>query len=164
MYSREGEREKKRKSEEKKKRKRARNSRRCRNEARPDYPVVGHGHGRLARSIEWNRGDGDDDVTGPTLSGLRTFDGILPGAVRDRARAGERGERHQRASTEPDDHRLQDAAGRQEEPGGGDAADSEVSVEATALGAATRRAQRRGDAPHGRFRGLRIVQGSYGVI
>jgi len=163
VYSREGEREKKRKSE-KKKRKSIRNSRRCRNEARPDYPVVGHGHGRLAGSIERNHGDSDDDVTGLTLSRLRTFDGVLPGAVRNRARASERGERHQRAGTESNDHRLQDAAGRQEEPGGGDAADSEVPVEATALGAATRCAQRRGDAPHGWFRGLRIVQGSSGVI
>lgn len=118
---------------------------------------MGHGHGRLAGSVERNHGDGYSDSPGLALSGLRAFDRVLPGAVRDRARSGERGERHQRAGTEPDDHRLQDAAGRQEESGGGDATDSEVLTEATTLGAAACRPQRCGDAPHGWFRGLRIV-------
>lgn len=112
-----------------------------------------HGRGRLAGPVERKR-DGADVA----LAGLRALDGILPGAVRDRARSGERGERYQRTGSQSDGHRLSHT-GRPEEPGGGDATDPEVPAEAATLGAATRRAQRRGDVPHGRLRGLRAVQG-----
>lgn len=113
---------------------------------------MGHGHGQLA---------GPDSGPNPAFPGLRALDGVLPGAVRDRAAwPGERGERHQRAGSQPDGDRLQvTAAGHQEEPGSGDATDPEVPAEATTLGTAPRRAERGVDAPHGQFRGLCIVQG-----
>lgn len=115
---------------------------------------MGHGHGQLA---------GPDGGPNPALPGLRALDGVLPGAFRDRAaRPGERGERHQRAGAQSDGDRLQvTAAGHQEGPGGGDATDPQVLAEATTLGTAARRAERRVDAPHGQFRGLCIVQGGF---
>lgn len=77
-------------------------------EAGPDHPVVGHGHDQLA---------GPDGGPNPALPGLRALDGVLPGALRDRAaRPGERGERHQRAGAQPDGDRLQVTAGHQEGP------------------------------------------------
>jgi len=113
---------------------------------------VGHNHGQLA---------GPDDGANPTFPGLRALDGVLPGAVRDRATwPGERGERHQRACAQSDHHRLQiTLAGSQEGPGGGGTTDPEVPAEATTLGTAARRFERRGDAPHGQFRDLCVVQG-----
>lgn len=103
---------------------------------------MGHDHGQLA---------GPDDGAKPALPGLRALDGVLPGAVRDRATwPGERGQRHQRAGAQSDGHRLQiTIVGSQEGPGGGDTIELEVPAEATTLGPAARRAKRRGDAPHG---------------
>lgn len=113
---------------------------------------MGHNHGQLA---------GPDDGANPTFPGLRALDGVLPGPVRGRATwPGERGQRHQRACAQSDHHRLQiTLAGGQEGPGGGDTTDPEVPAEATTLGTAAGRPERRGDAPHGQFRGLRVVQG-----
>lgn len=122
-------------------------------EAGPDHPVVGDGHGQLAEP--------DGGAGPPALPGLRALDGVLPGAVRDRAtRLGERRERYQRAGAQPDGHRLQvTAVGRPEGPGGRDKTDRQVPAKAKTLGTAARRAERRGDAPHGQFRGLCAVQG-----